>query len=206
MKIICIGCNYNAHIDELKTIERPASPLFFIKPDTAMLRNNDPFYLPSFSEQVDYECEVVVKINRVVKCIDQRFASRCYDEIGLGIDFTARDIQREAISKGLPWELCKGFDHSAAISPRFVSIEELGGDVQNLKFEMELNGEVRQSGLTSQMLFSVDEIISYVSQFITLKIGDLIFTGTPVGVGAVAAGDNIRATLEGKELLNFDIR
>ncbi len=206
MKIICIGCNYAAHINELETLERPASPLFFIKPDTALLRNNDPFYIPSFSEQIDYECELVVKITRVTKCIDERFASRCYDEVGLGIDFTARDIQREAIAKGLPWELCKGFDHSAAISPRFVPLTELGGDVQNLRFELSLNGETRQSGFTREMLFGVDEIISYVSRFVTLKIGDLIFTGTPVGVGKVAPGDTLRATLNGEELLNFDIK
>ncbi|MFI3303204.1 MAG: fumarylacetoacetate hydrolase family protein [Rikenellaceae bacterium] len=206
MKIVCIGCNYSAHIEELKSIERPASPLFFIKPDTAMLRNNDPFYIPDFSEQVDYECELIVKINRVVKHIDKKFARRCYDEVGLGIDFTARDIQSEAISKGLPWELCKGFDHSAAISPRLIPLDEFGGDPQKLHFEMELNGEVRQVGLTENMLFSVDEIISYVSKFITLKIGDLIFTGTPVGVGAVRSGDTLKARLEGQELLNFDIR
>lgn len=206
MKIICIGCNYDAHIDELKSIDRPSAPLFFIKPDTALLRNNDPFYIPSFSEQIDYECELVVKITRVVKCIDERFASRCYDEVGLGIDFTARDIQREAIAKGLPWELCKGFDHSAAISPRFISLSELGGDINNLHFEMELNGEIRQRGFTGDMLFKVDEIINYISKFVTLKIGDLIFTGTPVGVGKVAPGDNLRARLEGKEILNFDIK
>ncbi len=206
MKIICIGCNYNAHIDELNVLERPESPLFFIKPDTSMLRNNDPFYIPDFSNQVDYECEVVVRINRVVKHIDEKFASRCYDEIGLGIDFTARDIQREAIAKGLPWELCKGFDHSAAISPRFLSVSQLGKGVGDLHFEMELNGELRQSGFTGDMLFSIDEIISYVSRFVTLKIGDLIFTGTPVGVGAVKSGDTIKARLEGEELLNFDIR
>ncbi len=206
MKIICIGCNYSAHIDELKGFERPEKPMFFVKPDTALLRNNDPFYIPDFSEQVDYECEVVVKINRVAKHIEQKFASRCYDEVGLGIDFTARDLQREAVAKGLPWELCKGFDHSAAISPRFIPISELGGDIQNLHFEMSLNGETKQVGLTKQMLFGVDEIISYVTQFMTLKIGDLIFTGTPVGVGKVAAGDNICATLEGQELLNFDIK
>ncbi len=206
MKIVCIGCNYNAHIDELQVLQRPESPMFFIKPDTALLRNNDPFYIPDFSNQVDYECEVVVKINRVVKHIEEKFASRCYDEVGLGIDFTARDIQREAIAKGHPWELCKGFDHSAAISPRFIPIAELGGDIQNLRFEMSLNGEVRQSGLTKEMLFGVDEIISYVSKFITLKIGDLIFTGTPVGVGSVKSGDTLRATLQGEELLNFDIR
>lgn len=206
MKIICIGCNYNAHIEEMNELKRPESPLFFIKPDTALLRNNDPFYVPDFSEQVDYECEVVVRINRVVKHIDQKFASRCYDEVGLGIDFTARDIQRHAIANGLPWELCKGFDHSAAISPRFISVAELGGDVQNLRFEMMLNGESRQSGFTKEMLFSIDEIISYVSRFVTLKIGDLIFTGTPVGVGAVKSGDTLTARLEGEELLNFDIR
>ncbi len=206
MKIICIGCNYSAHITELEGFKRPEKPMFFVKPDTALLRNNDPFYIPSFSEQVDYECELVVKITRVAKCIEERFAGRCYDEVGLGIDFTARDLQREAVAQGLPWELCKGFDHSAAISPQFVPLAKLGGDVQNLHFEMELNGEIRQSGVTKEMLFRVDEVISYVSQFMTLKIGDLVFTGTPVGVGKVAAGDNIRARLEGRELLNFDIR
>ncbi|MFI3328126.1 MAG: fumarylacetoacetate hydrolase family protein [Rikenellaceae bacterium] len=213
MKIVCIGCNYAQHVPELKAdasgkamFERPEKPMFFVKPDTALLRNNDPFFIPSFSEQIDYECELVVKITRVTKCIDKKFARRCYDEVGLGIDFTARDIQREAVAKGLPWELCKGFDHSAAISPTFISLDELGGDAQNLNFEMMLNGVVRQSVSTSEMLFSVDEIISYVSQFMTLKIGDLIFTGTPVGVGSVAAGDNIVASLNGRKLLDFDIK
>ncbi len=211
MKIVCIGCNYAAHVGELKDgekalFERPEVPMFFVKPDTALLRNNDPFFIPSFSEQIDYECELVVKITRVTKCIDKKFARRCYDEVGLGIDFTARDIQREAVAKGLPWELCKGFDHSAAISPKFISLDELGGDAQGLQFEMMLNGEVRQSVSTSEMLFSVDEIISYVSQFMTLKIGDLIFTGTPVGVGSVSANDNIKASLNGVELLNFDVK
>ncbi|MFI3248789.1 MAG: fumarylacetoacetate hydrolase family protein [Rikenellaceae bacterium] len=206
MKIICIGCNYSAHVEEMNNLERPKEPMFFVKPDTALLRNNDPFYVPSFSSQVDYECELVVKITRVAKHIEQQFARRCYDEVGLGIDFTARDIQHEAIAKGLPWELCKGFDHSAAISPRFIPLAELGGDAQNLHFEMELNGETRQVGLTERMLFSVDEIIAHVTKFMTLKIGDLIFTGTPVGVGPVKSGDTIRATLEGQELLNFDIK
>lgn len=206
MKIICVGCNYNAHIDEMATFERPKSPLFFLKPDTALLRNNDPFYIPDFSEQVEYECELVVRITRVVKHIEERFARRCYSEVGLGIDFTARDLQREAVASGLPWELCKGFDHSAAISPEFIALDELGGDVQNLQFEMELNGELRQSVVSREMLFGVDEIISYVSRFMTLKIGDLIFTGTPAGVGRVAAGDTLKARLEGRELLNFDIR
>ncbi len=207
MKIICIGRNYDEHITELNDGgTKPEQPLYFMKPDTALLRNNDPFYIPSFSSDLHYECELVVKINRVTKCIDKKFAPRCYSEIGLGIDFTARDLQREAIKKGLPWEQCKAFDHSAALSPKFIPLEELGGDINNLRFEMELNGEIRQSGHTADMLFSVDEIISYLSQYMTLKIGDLIYTGTPVGVGAVKMGDNITARLEGQELLNFDIR
>ncbi|MFI3283224.1 MAG: fumarylacetoacetate hydrolase family protein [Rikenellaceae bacterium] len=207
MKIICIGRNYREHVAELNDGgDVPEVPLYFLKPDTALLRNNDPFYVPSFSQRVDYECEVVVKINRVVKAIDQKFAARCYSEVGLGIDFTARDIQREAIAKGLPWEHCKAFDHSAALSPQFISLEELGGDIQNLSFEMSLNGEVRQQGFTADMIFTVDHIISYVSQFMTLKIGDLIYTGTPVGVGAVKGGDTLSASLCGRELLNFDIR
>ena len=206
MKLICIGRNYSAHAAELNDgAELPKEPLFFLKPDTALLRNNDPFYIPAFSNEVHYECELVVRITRLAKCMDVKFASRCYEEVGLGIDFTARDLQREAIAKGLPWELCKGFDHSAALSNQFIPLAELGGDVQNLEFEMELNGEVRQRGFTKEMLFSVDEIIAHVSKYMTLRIGDLIFTGTPVGVGAVKAGDNIKARLGGHELLNFDI-
>ena len=206
MKLICIGRNYVAHAAELNDgAELPKEPLFFLKPDTALLRNNDPFYIPAFSNEVHYECELVVRITRLAKCMDVKFASRCYEEVGLGIDFTACDLQREAIAKGLPWELCKGFDHSAALSNQFIPLAELGGDVQNLEFEMELNGEVRQRGLTREMLFTVDEIIAHVSKYMTLRIGDLIFTGTPVGVGAVKAGDNIKARLGGHELLNFDI-
>lgn len=206
MKLICIGRNYAAHAAELNDgAELPKDPLFFLKPDTALLRNNDPFYIPAFSNEVHYECELVVRITRLAKCMDVKFASRCYEEVGLGIDFTARDLQREAIAKGLPWELCKGFDHSAALSNQFIPLAELGGDVQNLEFEMELNGEVRQRGFTKEMLFSVDQIIAHVSKYMTLRIGDLIFTGTPVGVGAVKAGDNIKARLGGHELLNFDI-
>ena len=206
MKIICIGRNYADHAKELNDgAEIPKEPLFFLKPDTALLRNNDPFYIPSFSNEVHYECELVVRITRLAKCIDKKFASRCYEEVGLGIDFTARDLQRDAIQKGLPWELCKGFDHSAALSNQFVPLAELGGDVQNLEFEMELNGEVRQHGFTKDMLFTVDEIISHISRYMTLRIGDLIYTGTPVGVGAVKAGDNIKARIGGYTLLDFDI-
>ena len=206
MKIICIGRNYADHAKELNDgAELPKEPLFFLKPDTALLRNNDPFYIPSFSNEIHYECELVVRITRLAKCIDEKFASRCYEEVGLGIDFTARDLQREAIAKGLPWELCKGFDHSAALSNQFVPLKELGGDVQNLEFEMELNGEVRQRGFTKDMLFSVDKIIAHISKYMTLRIGDLIFTGTPVGVGAVKPGDNIKARIGGHTLLDFDI-
>ncbi|MBR5282411.1 MAG: fumarylacetoacetate hydrolase family protein [Alistipes sp.] len=206
MKLICIGRNYADHAAELNDgAELPKEPLFFLKPDTALLRNNDPFYIPSFSNEIHYECELVVRITRLAKCIDEKFASRCYEEVGLGIDFTARDLQREAIAKGLPWELCKGFDHSAALSNQFVPLKELGGDVQNLEFEMELNGEVRQRGFTKDMLFSVDKIIAHISKYMTLRIGDLIFTGTPVGVGAVKPGDNIKARIGGHTLLDFDI-
>ena len=205
MKIFCIARNYVEHVNELKMGKVPSAPVFFMKPDTALLRNNDPFYIPSFSDEVHYECELVVKITRLAKCIDERFASRCYEEVGLGIDFTARDLQREAIQKGLPWELCKGFDHSAALSNQFVPLAELGGDVQNLEFEMLLNDEVRQHGFTRDMLFTVDQIIAHVSKYMTLRIGDLIYTGTPVGVGKVQVGDNIKARIGGHTLLDFDV-
>ncbi len=207
MKIICIGRNYVEHIEELDHNRNiPEAPIFFMKPDTALLRNNDPFYVPRFSDDLHYETELVVKINRVVRAIDEKFAPRCYDMVGLGIDFTARDIQRKCIEQGLPWEICKSFDYSAAVSPSFIPLAELGRGIQELCFEMELNGEVRQRGDASKMIFSVDRIVSYVSHFITLKIGDLIYTGTPVGVGAVKPGDRIRASLEGRTLLDFDIK
>ncbi|MBQ5394161.1 MAG: fumarylacetoacetate hydrolase family protein, partial [Alistipes sp.] len=180
--------------------------LFFMKPDTALLRNNDPFYIPRFSQEIHYECELVVRINRVGRCIEERFAHRYYDEVGLGIDFTARDIQRRAIAEGLPWESCKSFDYSAAISPQFIPLEELGGKIQELDFTLHLNDELRQTGKTSEMLWTVDQLIAHVSQYVMLRMGDLLFTGTPAGVGKVSAGDNLRATLAGHELLNFDIR
>ena len=184
----------------------PPEPIWFLKPDTALLRNNDPFYIPAFSQEVHYECELVVRIGRVGKSIAERFAHRYYDEVGLGIDFTARDLQRQAAAEGLPWERSKAFDRSAAISPEFVSLQELGGDVQKLRFTLEVNGQTRQTGDTRQMLFTVDRIIAAVSRYMTLRMGDLIYTGTPAGVGPVRPGDNLRAVLEGRELLNFDIR
>ena len=210
MKIICIGRNYAEHAAELHeqlndSGKLPEEPMFFLKPDTALLRNNDPFYIPSFSQEVHYECELVVRINRVGKAIAERFAHRYYDEVGLGIDFTARDLQRRAIAEGLPWESCKAFDRSAAISPEFVSLQELGGDVQRLHFTLDVNGERRQRGDTAEMLFTVDRIIATVSRY-TLRMGDLLYTGTPAGVGPVRPGDTLRAALEGRELLNFDIR
>ena len=186
--------------------EYSPEPIWFLKPDTALLRNNDPFYIPSFSQEVHYECELVVRINRVGKAIAERFAHRYYDEVGLGIDFTARDLQRRAIAEGLPWESCKAFDRSAAISPEFVSLQELGGDVQRLHFTLDVNGERRQRGDTAEMLFTVDRIIATVSRYMTLRMGDLLYTGTPAGVGPVRPGDTLRAALEGRELLNFDIR
>jgi 2-keto-4-pentenoate hydratase/2-oxohepta-3-ene-1,7-dioic acid hydratase in catechol pathway len=223
MKIFCIAKNYGAHVAEMEgSREQPGGVagsthvegwqpqvdgvVFFMKPDTALLRNNDPFYVPDFSDQVDHECELVVKIERVGRSIAPRFAYRYYSEVGLGIDFTARDLQREAIAAGLPWEACKAFDRSAALSARFLPLAELGGDVQNLRFEMALNGEVRQQGHTAEMIHTVDEIIAHVSRFVTLKMGDLIFTGTPAGVGPVAIGDRITASLEGHQLLNFMIK
>lgn len=211
MKIICIGRNYAAHAEELhRTVGGPegipTEPLWFLKPDTALLRNNDPFYIPTFSREVHYECELIVRIDRVGKCIEERFAHRYYHEVGLGIDFTARDLQREAVAQGLPWERCKAFDYSAAVSPVFVPLEELGGDVQRLNFALDIDGERRQTGDTSQMLFPVDRLIATVSRYMTLRMGDLLFTGTPAGVGPVHSGNNLHATLEGRKLLDFDIR
>lgn len=211
MKIICIGRNYAAHAEELHrdaglAAAGSAEPVWFLKPDTALLRNNDPFYIPAFSQEVHYECELVVRIDRVGRSIDERFAHRYYNEVGLGIDFTARDLQREAIAQGLPWEPAKAFDRSAALSPEFLPLADLGGDVQNLRFELAVNGEVRQRGCTDDMLFTVDRIIAAVSQYTTLRMGDLIYTGTPAGVGPVVPGDCLVATLEGRELLNFDIK
>ncbi len=212
MKIICIGRNYADHIGELSGLlaknagRSPEGPVFFMKPDTALLRNNSPFYIPDFSREIHYETELVLHVCRVGRSVSPRFASRYYDSVGLGIDFTARDLQRRAAAEGLPWEPAKAFDFSAAVSPRFVPLSELGGDVGKLRFEMRLNGELRQSGDTSMMLWSPDEIICHVSRFVTLRMGDLIFTGTPSGVGPVKAGDRLEARLESVPMLDFEIR
>ncbi len=211
MKIFCIGRNYAAHVTEQhlsvgSSEQCPEELIWFLKPDTALLRNNDPFYIPRFTEECEYECELVVRINRVGRCISERFAHRYYDEAGLGIDFTARDLQRRAIREGLPWEQAKAFDHSAALSPEFVRLEDLGKGIQELNFTLDVNGECRQRGNTAEMLFKVDRIIARLSEFVTLKIGDLIYTGTPAGTGSVKPGDRLTASLEGRPLLDFEIR
>jgi len=203
VKIICVGRNYADHIEELKN-ERPTAPVIFIKPDTALLRPGEDFYLPEFSKDVHHEIEVVVKINRMGKFIEEKFAHKYYDEVALGIDFTARDLQTELKTKGLPWELAKGFNGSAPVSD-FVPKSTLG-DLQQLDFSLEVNGAIRQKGNTSMMLYSIDYLIAFVSRYFTLKTGDLIFTGTPKGVAAVKEGDELVGKLGGKDMLRLSVR
>ncbi|MEM6526225.1 MAG: fumarylacetoacetate hydrolase family protein [Bacteroidota bacterium] len=203
MKIIAIGRNYAEHINELNN-ERPDEPVIFTKPDTAVLKNNAPFYYPHFSKNIHYEVELVLKIGKEGKNIEEKFAAKYYDEIGIGIDFTARDLQKKAKEKGLPWALAKGFNGSAPIS-RFITKDKLG-ELDNINFSLEVNGKIRQSGNTSMMLFSFDYIISYLSQFFTLKKGDLIFTGTPAGVGPIAVGQRLTAFIENEKFLEFEIK
>lgn len=203
MKIICIGRNYAAHIDELKN-ERPDEPVVFLKPDSAVLLKQHPFVIPEFSEDIHHEIEVIVKINKVGKYIDAKFAHKYYDEIGVGIDFTARDLQQKLKDKGLPWEKAKAFDGSAVIGEflpktQFESLE-------NITFELTNNGKTVQIGNTSNMLWKVDELIACVSQYFTLKIGDIIFTGTPQGVAAVKPDDVLEGFLEGNKLFRIQIK
>lgn len=202
MKIICIGRNYADHISELGN-ERPAEPIIFMKPDTAILKNNEPFYYPDFSNDIHHEVEILVRINQQGKSIEQKYAHQYYDEIGLGIDFTARDIQTQAKKKGLPWERAKAFNGSAPIS-KFISKGD--ADMTNMKFRLEKNGVEMQNGNTSFMLWPIDEVISYVSKFILLKIGDIIFTGTPKGVGPIKIGDQLVGYLEDQQMFNFEIK
>ncbi len=203
MKIIAIGRNYAAHIKELNN-PTPENPVIFLKPDTAVLKDNKPFYIPDFSSDIHYELEVVLKISKEGKHISEKFAANYYEEVGLGIDFTARDLQTLHKEKGLPWELAKAFDNSAAIST-FVSKTQFS-DIHNLDFELKINNQNRQTGNTKNMLFPFERIIAFVSKYITLKKGDLIFTGTPEGVGKVLPGDKLEAWLAGQQLLNFDIK
>lgn len=197
--------NYAAHNKELdNALVLPERPVIFMKPDSALLKDSKPFFIPEFSQQIDYETELVVRICRLGKNIATRFAHRYYDAVTVGIDFTARDLQREFRAKGNPWELCKGFDNSAAIGT-FVPVNRVE-DVQSVNFHLEIDNQVVQRGNTADMLFKIDEIIAYVSQFCTLKIGDLLFTGTPVGVGSVSIGQHLQGYLEDEKLLDFYVR
>ncbi len=203
MKIFAVGRNYSEHIAELKN-ERPDEPVIFTKPDTALLKKNQPFYYPDFSNDVHFEVELVLKVGREGKNIQEKFAHKYYDQIGLGVDFTARDLQQKAKEKGLPWDLAKGFNGSAPIS-EFKPVGDFS-DLNDINFRLKVNGEERQLGNTSHMLFSFDYIISYLSRFFTLKKGDLIFTGTPKGVGAVNVDDRLEGFIEDEKLLDFVVK
>jgi acylpyruvate hydrolase len=203
MKILCIGRNYADHIAELNN-ERPSEPVIFLKPDTAIIKDNEPFFHPDFSNDIHHEVEIVLKINKIGKNIEAKFAHKYYDEIGIGIDFTARDVQAKLKEKGLPWEKAKAFNGSAPISG-FIQKSKFE-DLKNLNFHLEINGETRQQGNTKMMLWNFDEIIAEISKYFTLKTGDLVFTGTPSGVGAVKIGDKLTAFIEDTEMLSFEVK
>ncbi|MBP6424736.1 MAG: fumarylacetoacetate hydrolase family protein [Flavobacterium sp.] len=203
MKIICIGRNYTNHIAELQN-ERPTEPVVFMKPDSAVLLKQHPFVLPEFSNEVHHEIELIVKINKVGKYIEPKFAHKYYDEISVGIDFTARDLQDQLKAKGLPWEKAKAFDGSAVIG-EFVSKDQFTS-LEDVNFELLKNGEIAQKGNSSLMLWKIDELVAYVSQFFTLKIGDIIFTGTPEGVAAVQPNDILEGYLEGQQLFRIQVK
>jgi len=203
MKILAIGRNYADHIKELHN-ERPEEPVIFTKPDTAILKNNDPFYYPDFSNDIHHELEVIIRICREGKHIEEEHAHKYYDKVGLGIDFTARDLQSKAKEKGLPWAIAKGFNGAAPISDW--KDKQAIVDLKNLNFSLKVNGEEKQNGNTSLMLFSFDYIMAYLSKFFTLKTGDIIFTGTPKGVGPVKIGDKLEAFLEQEKLLDFEVK
>ena len=203
MKLICIGRNYTEHIKELEN-EKPTDPVIFLKPDTAILVKKQPFFIPDFSNDVHHEVEILIKINKVGKYIDKKFAHKYYDEIGLGIDFTARDLQSKLKEKGLPWEKAKAFDGAAVIG-NWINVSDIQ-DVNNINFSLQKNDEIVQKGNTSHMLWKIDEIIEYVSKYFTLKIGDVIFTGTPAGVSKVFANDKLKGYLEDKELFSITVK
>lgn len=203
MKIICIGRNYAKHAKELGN-EVPTEPVMFLKPQTALIPKGHPFYYPKHSTDVHHEVEIVVRIDRLGKHISEEFAHRYYSTIGLGIDFTARDIQQECKAKGLPWEKAKAWDFSAPMGQEFIPVETLG-DVQNIDFRLEKNGQIVQSGNTQDMLFSIDRIICEVSKYFTLKMGDLIMTGTPEGVGPISIGDELAGYIGEKEMFRFKV-
>lgn len=203
MKLICIGRNYADHAKEMKA-DLPTEPLFFMKPDTALLKDTTEFYLPELNSEIHFECELVVKINKAGKHIGVEFAHKYYSEITLGLDLTARDLQAKCKEKGLPWEIAKAFDNSAPISNQWINVADVS--LSDLSFQFFQNGELKQHGFTKDMIFSIDTIISYVSQFITLKTGDLIFTGTPAGVGPIQIGDKLEGFLEENKLFEFTVK
>lgn len=203
MKIICIGRNYADHAKEMNA-PVPTEPMFFMKPDVALLKNGEPFYYPEFSKDIHYECELVVRISKAGKNIAEKFANKYYSEIGLGIDFTARDLQLQCKEKGQPWEIAKSFESSAPISDRFIPIDEL--DLSTLEFSLDQNGQRVQTGHARDMIFKIDQLIAYVSRFMTLKTGDLIYTGTPHGVGPVAIGDVLIGKMGNDEMFRFEVK
>jgi len=203
MKIICIGRNYLDHANELGN-KIPTSPLFFLKPDTAIQPKGHPFFIPDFSNNIHFEVELVVKISKNGKNIDEKFAHKYYDEIGIGIDFTARDIQEDCKKNGLPWEKAKGFDGSAQISNEFINKKSL--KLEDINFSLNLNNSLMQKGNSNNMIFSFDQIISYISKYYTLRAGDLIYTGTPSGVGKVEIGDSLSCFINGREMLKVNIK
>lgn len=204
MKILAVGLNYESHKEEMSATHTNNEPVLFMKPESAQLKNGRPFFIPYFSNEIHYEAEVVIKINRLGKHIEEKFAHRYYDELTVGIDFTARDLQRKLKKKGFPWEISKGFDGSAAIGD-FISKHEFKS-VQDINFHLDINSKTVQQGNTRNMIFSINQIIAYASQFFTLKIGDLIFTGTPAGVGPVSIDDRLEGYIEDKKLLSFNIK
>ncbi len=204
MRIFAIGRNYAEHIKELNN-ERPDEPVIFTKPDTALLRNNGPFYYPDFSKDIHHEVELVLHICKEGKNIQEKYSAKYYDAIGVGIDFTARDLQQKAKEKGLPWDIAKGFNGSAPVSDKFIPVTDFK-KLKEINFSLAINGELRQQGDTSLMIFSFDYIIAYLSKFFTLRTGDLIFTGTPKGVGPVRVGDTLSAYIENEKLLEFEVK
>ncbi|WP_128544212.1 fumarylacetoacetate hydrolase family protein [Larkinella soli] len=203
MKIIAVGRNYVEHIKELNN-EQPDDPVIFTKPETAILRNNETFYYPDFSQDIHHEVEILIRFSRTGKNIEEKFAHKYYDEIGIGVDFTARDLQSKLKAKGLPWDLAKGFNGSAPVSA-FLPKTEFP-DLQNLSFRLDVNGETRQQGNTELMLFRIDYLIAFVSRYFLLHQGDILFTGTPKGVGPVQAGDRLTAFIEDRKMLEFDVK
>lgn len=204
MKIICIGRNYASHISELKN-ERPEEPIVFTKPDTSVLLKKQPFFIPDFADDINYEVEILVRINKVGKYIQEKFAHKYYNEIGLGIDFTARDLQEKLKNKGLPWDLAKGFDGAAVIGEKWIDKNSLP-NLNSINFSLKKNGETVQTGNSEEMLWKIDELIAYISKYFTLKIGDIIFTGTPKGVGRVAENDELTGFLEDQEIFSIQVK